>query len=463
LLCDDAGRIKIADFGSAAVRDATRSGDSKAPAFLSTERYAAVEVLEGKTSGRFPADVMSAALTFSEILTRRQPLSEIARPLAVARAVSDGKRPDLSASRDCPAALVSLLQSMWRADPAARPTAAQVLQQIQRIRQIDGNAAVALTALVLIVLTRLLPCPLICAAAVPAVECLQAACRSVRLHPMVPSMLSQSDVWFKAPWADRSIVTEAPIRIPRLKAGVPVSFTLSAQLRAKGGGESKSVQTAPLTPWNGRALLLYQFGTLPSVRSDFGLVSELLGHHFAVDVDDDLSRCVPTITRDEALRALSGFFKSAADAKLAEWDTFIVCYGGHAFGRSGDWALRAADGKSDAPLALKDILALWPAQSRARLHIVTDCCGSNGWVTAVASMDAKSVTNVGFQASGAGEAADGLFTRVWAHYARKPTDLRQQSALDEVMGFAQRPAVFNGARSLLPTLSAPPPPRPAQQ
>lgn len=52
--------------------------------------------------------------------------------------MADGFRPDLPAT--WPPGLASLVQSCWAADPAARPTAAEVARQLQALKE-GGDVA----------------------------------------------------------------------------------------------------------------------------------------------------------------------------------------------------------------------------------------------------------------------------------------------------------------------------------
>jgi hypothetical protein len=181
--------------------------------------------------------------------------------------------------------------------------------------------------------------------------------------------------------------------------------------------------------------------------TDFGIVSDLLHHHFNVAVDDG-SLCTSALPRDRSIELLCAFFRAAADPKT---DTFVVCYCGHADTKTGDWMLRSPEGKAES-LSLK-LMELWPANSRAsayRVGLLREQWldrgrRGNGW---------QAMANVTIQGSGAGDACDGLFTRVWEQYARKPIELNRQMAVKEITDFCQRPAVFNAARALLPVLSA---------
>ncbi|MEV0230376.1 serine/threonine-protein kinase [Nonomuraea sp. NPDC050786] len=116
------GEPVVIDFGIASAFDSlsvTASG-----AVVGTPGYLAPEVLEGKSAGP-EADVFSFGATLAYAATGRQPYGQGPASAVAYRVVHH--QPDLE---DVPEWLASLLRECLAADPAARPTAAQLCARL---------------------------------------------------------------------------------------------------------------------------------------------------------------------------------------------------------------------------------------------------------------------------------------------------------------------------------------------
>ncbi|MBO3746372.1 serine/threonine protein kinase [Streptosporangiaceae bacterium NEAU-GS5] len=128
------GEPYVIDFGIAVALDAasvTASG-----AVVGTPGYLAPEVLEGRDAGP-ESDVFAWAATLAYAVTGRQPYGTGPAP-AVAYRVVHGE-PDLS---DVPSWLGPLLRDCMHPDPAARPTAPQLVARLGGIVPAPAPAAV---------------------------------------------------------------------------------------------------------------------------------------------------------------------------------------------------------------------------------------------------------------------------------------------------------------------------------
>eukprot|EP00004_Rigifila_ramosa_P017362 TRINITY_DN4218_c0_g1_i2.p1 TRINITY_DN4218_c0_g1~~TRINITY_DN4218_c0_g1_i2.p1 ORF type:complete len:477 (+),score=105.55 TRINITY_DN4218_c0_g1_i2:34-1431(+) len=128
VLLDEQENAKLADFGISALKSKQASVLQTHTA-AGTPVYMAVEVLQGKPYS-FQADIFSFGILMAEILTRQRPYAEDpsfpeGNLAAEAAYVVAGNRPCLP--RDTPRALRKLVELCWDADPAKRPTAAQLV------------------------------------------------------------------------------------------------------------------------------------------------------------------------------------------------------------------------------------------------------------------------------------------------------------------------------------------------
>ncbi|PSC72637.1 kinase [Micractinium conductrix] len=94
-----------------------------------TACYAAPELLsEGKLTKA--ADVFSLGIIVWEMLTASELYPGLTAMQVIIQVSQHGSRPDIPA--DCPPALAALMQRCWEADPALRPTAAQVVEDVRQ-------------------------------------------------------------------------------------------------------------------------------------------------------------------------------------------------------------------------------------------------------------------------------------------------------------------------------------------
>ena len=132
LLVADDYTVKVGDFGFSRIKEAnatmTRCG---------TPCWTAPEIITG---GKYDekVDVYSFGIVVWEVLTHRRPFAD--RAFAdVALAVVEGKRPPVPAS--CPAALRSLMEACWHADPTKRPSMEDVVTRLDAIAvHVDRDA-----------------------------------------------------------------------------------------------------------------------------------------------------------------------------------------------------------------------------------------------------------------------------------------------------------------------------------
>ncbi|KAH8292316.1 hypothetical protein KR054_008443, partial [Drosophila jambulina] len=108
--------LQICDFGT--VVDLTTSMTAE----VGTCLYKAPEVFKGGAYNE-KCDVHSWAITFWEILARKQPFDTCKTPYAVGFAVRKGKRPSLkydTIRSDCPEDIISLISACWAPEPSKR-------------------------------------------------------------------------------------------------------------------------------------------------------------------------------------------------------------------------------------------------------------------------------------------------------------------------------------------------------
>lgn len=101
-----------------------------------TVNWTAPEVLrDGADARTTAADVYSLAMTLYEVLTGQVPFADLEYPTAtIAEQICQGgKRPFLPPRTD--RAYASLLRHAWAQDPAARPTAAAIRDELSRMRR----------------------------------------------------------------------------------------------------------------------------------------------------------------------------------------------------------------------------------------------------------------------------------------------------------------------------------------
>jgi len=127
----DVPHVKIADFGTARIKEELNADWDKMTANSGTVHWMAPEVHAGRYCEK--ADVYSYAMVLFEILCREIPFED-KKPHQVCLLTVSGKRPDLEAvPPDCPRSLSQLMIRCWDHEPAARPSFAEVLDVLRQI------------------------------------------------------------------------------------------------------------------------------------------------------------------------------------------------------------------------------------------------------------------------------------------------------------------------------------------
>ncbi|MCS6574035.1 protein kinase [Curtobacterium flaccumfaciens pv. flaccumfaciens] len=136
LLESDGRHVKLADFGIALLRDASRVTGTGT--VMGTAAYLAPEqVLAQEITGK--ADVYSLGLVLLECLTGRQPFPGSAVESATARLT---RSPEID--RQLPTAWRTLLHVMTAQDPAERPTAAEAAERLRALGRDEPTNATQL-------------------------------------------------------------------------------------------------------------------------------------------------------------------------------------------------------------------------------------------------------------------------------------------------------------------------------
>ncbi len=131
ILVEDGGRARLTDFGIARLSGET--GLTMTGGVVGTIAYMAPEQARGEGAGP-AADVYAACLVLYEMLTGRNPV-QAGAPAETARRAAAGAVPPLSRARpDLPPALCRVVDSGLRHDPAARPSAADVADDLAAMR-----------------------------------------------------------------------------------------------------------------------------------------------------------------------------------------------------------------------------------------------------------------------------------------------------------------------------------------
>ncbi|XP_037712775.1 mitogen-activated protein kinase kinase kinase 7 isoform X2 [Drosophila subpulchrella] len=115
LLCQKGLRLKVCDFGT--VVDLSQSISQNA----GTCKYKPPEVLDGLPFTE-KCDVYSWAITFWEILSRKEPFEQHDGTFALSLAINGGERPPLNSITSCPEDVISLIDTCWSTNPQRRHT-----------------------------------------------------------------------------------------------------------------------------------------------------------------------------------------------------------------------------------------------------------------------------------------------------------------------------------------------------
>nr|KAJ3418699.1 Leucine-rich repeat serine/threonine-protein kinase 2 [Polyrhizophydium stewartii] len=123
------GQVAITDFGMAFVRTLSRPRAAAREAAAKGVRWHAPEL--GETGHTVETDVFAFAMTAVEILTGRPPLHDLVVDSEVRDAIRRGERPARPAG--VPDGVWAIVEACWSADPAARPTMAQVVSSLAHL------------------------------------------------------------------------------------------------------------------------------------------------------------------------------------------------------------------------------------------------------------------------------------------------------------------------------------------
>lgn len=101
-----------------------------------TPRWCAPELYMQSRTTHFTvqqADIYSFAILLFELVTLRTPWDEHRDGIAAWHASAEGKRPKVRPEDEhaAPAELVAMMRACWAAEPAARPTSAEVMHQLR--------------------------------------------------------------------------------------------------------------------------------------------------------------------------------------------------------------------------------------------------------------------------------------------------------------------------------------------
>uniref|UniRef100_A0A914BWM5 Mitogen-activated protein kinase kinase kinase n=1 Tax=Acrobeloides nanus TaxID=290746 RepID=A0A914BWM5_9BILA len=131
LLTNDYIGLKLCGFGTAAGLKTTMTNNRGTAAWM------APEVFRGKKYDQ-KCDIFSFGILMWEMLARRQPITDPdSHAYTILWQVSEGRRPPVI--KDCPSALMDLIQLCWDDNPNKRPTIDEVVDIIDVIRKIYGN------------------------------------------------------------------------------------------------------------------------------------------------------------------------------------------------------------------------------------------------------------------------------------------------------------------------------------
>jgi serine/threonine-protein kinase len=141
IMIDEAGRVRVADFGIAQMATATRMTQSGM--LVGTPEYISPEQCRGeKLDGR--SDIYALGVTLYQMLSGRTPF-DADTPAALVLQIVEGRRPELGAlNPTVPAAVQRLVEKMMSTDRSQRFQSAEDL--IHAIRQVDTQPATRIPA-----------------------------------------------------------------------------------------------------------------------------------------------------------------------------------------------------------------------------------------------------------------------------------------------------------------------------
>jgi len=130
--------VKLGDFGESTHVRTVESTASRRMTILGTVAFMAPELIAAKRHYTEAIDIYALAITMWEIQTGRDPYEDISQFDIYAK-VAGGYRPALP--DNSPAGFNALLQAAWQEDPAARPSAADLLVMVEDVyKEFTGQA-----------------------------------------------------------------------------------------------------------------------------------------------------------------------------------------------------------------------------------------------------------------------------------------------------------------------------------
>ncbi|XP_037939398.1 mitogen-activated protein kinase kinase kinase 7-like [Teleopsis dalmanni] len=122
LLLTDKGRhLKICDFGTVADKSTMMTNNRGSAAWM------APEVFEGSKYTE-KCDTFSWGIVLWEVLSRKQPFSEIDNSLTIMWKIHKGERPEIN--KDWPSIIQNLMASCWKTKPDHRPSMQNVVSEM---------------------------------------------------------------------------------------------------------------------------------------------------------------------------------------------------------------------------------------------------------------------------------------------------------------------------------------------
>lgn len=137
VLQDEAGHLKVTDFGLSKIAQEKDAYGYKMTGGTGSYRYMAPEVFRRESYGK-SVDVFSFALIIHEMFQGRPSNREEAPEKVADKRAYEDSRPPLS-SFVCPESIKTLLRECWHKNPDSRPTFEVIILQLEEIQQSMQN------------------------------------------------------------------------------------------------------------------------------------------------------------------------------------------------------------------------------------------------------------------------------------------------------------------------------------
>lgn len=137
VLQDEAGHLKVTDFGLSKIAQEKDAYGYKMTGGTGSYRYMAPEVFRRESYGK-SVDVFSFALVVHEMFQGRPSNREEAPEKVADKRAYEDSRPPLS-SFVCPESIKTLLRECWHKNPGSRPTFEVIILQLEEIQQSMQN------------------------------------------------------------------------------------------------------------------------------------------------------------------------------------------------------------------------------------------------------------------------------------------------------------------------------------